>query len=112
MTKYREEYREERDMQQQNESQDEIRIAYRQTYVPVDEGLVYAFIPGTIIDVFVKKGQMVKKGDALCSMHAMKMDNIICATISGKIKAVNVKEEQNISKNDVLVEIVPCEKKK
>jgi biotin carboxyl carrier protein len=36
----------------------------------------------------------------------MKMDNQICAPMDGVIKAVNIKEGQNVSKNDVLIEIV------
>ena len=83
-----------------------IRTHYRQLYVKVAPGEIYAFIPGTIMKVFVEEGQKVKKGDALCSLHAMKMDNQICSTIDGVVKSVNIKEGQNVSKNDVLIEVV------
>ncbi|MDR1847909.1 MAG: biotin/lipoyl-binding protein [Bacteroidales bacterium] len=86
----------------------EPKMVYRQLYVKVSEGEVYAFIPGTIVDIFVRKNQNVKKGDVLCSLHAMKMDNNICAPIEGKIKSVNIKKGQNVSKNDILIEISPC----
>lgn len=89
-------------MSEKNKDQ---RAYYRQLYIKVDPGQIYAFIPGTIIDIFVKKGQSVKKGDAICSLHAMKMDNIITSTIDGKIKAINIKKGQVVSKNDVLIEI-------
>jgi biotin carboxyl carrier protein len=92
------------------DSNKESRTYYRQLYVKVEAGEIYAFIPGTIIDIFVKKGNIVKKGDALCSLHAMKMDNNICSTIDGKVKAINIKKGQNVSKNDVLIEIVSLEK--
>jgi biotin carboxyl carrier protein len=82
------------------------RTQYRQLYIKVAPGEVYAFIPGTIIKVFAEEGKKVKKGDVLCSLHAMKMDNQICAPMDGVIKAVNIKEGQNVSKNDVLIEIV------
>ena len=81
------------------------RTHYRQLYVKVAPGEIYAFIPGTIVKVFVEEGQEVKKGDILCSLHAMKMDNQICSTIDGKVKAINVKPGQTVSKNDVLIEI-------
>lgn len=83
-----------------------MRTHYRQLYVKVVPGEVYAFIPGTIMKVFVEEGQKVKKGDVLCSLHAMKMDNQICSAIDGVVKSVNIKEGQNVSKNDVLIEVV------
>jgi biotin carboxyl carrier protein len=90
----------------------EARTTYRQIYIKIAEGQIYAFIPGTIIDIFVKKGQLVSKGEPLCSLHAMKMDNNICSTIDGKVTAVNIKRGQNVSKNDVLIEVVPSPTKK
>ncbi|MDR0971617.1 MAG: acetyl-CoA carboxylase biotin carboxyl carrier protein subunit [Bacteroidales bacterium] len=88
------------------------RTYYRQLYITVDAGQIYAFIPGTIIDIFVRKNQKVKKGDRLFSLHAMKMDNDICATIDGTIKSINVKKGQVVTKNDVLVEIEEYEDEK
>lgn len=86
----------------------DIRTHYRQLYIKIEPGQIYAFIPGTIIDIFVKKGDKVKKGETLCSLHAMKMDNEICSTIDGTVRAINIKEGQIISKNEVLIEIEPC----
>ena len=82
------------------------RTHYRQLYVKVAPGEIYAFIPGTILDVFVKEGQEVKKGEPLCCLHAMKMDNQICSTIDGVVKSVNIEKGQTVSKNDVLIEVV------
>ncbi|MDR0790440.1 MAG: biotin/lipoyl-binding protein [Bacteroidales bacterium] len=86
---------------------EEARTTYRQIYIKINEGQVYAFIPGTILEIFVKKGQNVKKGEPLCSLHAMKMDNNICSTIDGKVHTINIKKGQNVSKNDVLIEVIP-----
>ena len=41
------------------------RTHYRQLYVKVAPGEIYAFIPGTIVKVFVEEGQEVKKGDII-----------------------------------------------
>lgn len=82
------------------------RSHYRQLYVKVAPGEIYAFIPGTIVNVLVEKGQKVRKGEVLCLLHAMKMDNQICSPMDGIVKAVNISEGQNVSKNDVLLEIV------
>lgn len=89
-----------------SEKKPDQRTHYRQLYIKVNPGEIYAFIPGTIIDVFVKKGELVKKGDPLCSLHAMKMDNIIGSTIDGKVKTINIKKGQVVSRNEVLIEIV------
>lgn len=83
----------------------ETRTHYRQLYVKVDPGEVYAFIPGTIVDIFVEKGAEVKVGDPLCSLHAMKMDNIITSPIEGKVESVNIEKEQVVTRNDVLIKI-------
>ena len=87
----------------------ENKTQYRQLYVQVPAGEVYAFIPGNIMNVFVEVGDKVKKGQALLSLHAMKMDNIICANIDGVIESINVIEGQAVSKNDVLINIKPFE---
>lgn len=83
----------------------ELRKHYRQLYVQVEPGEIFAFIPGTIMEIFVKKGDIVKKGTPLCSLHAMKMDNNICSTIDGIVKDINIKTGQSVSKNDVLIKI-------
>jgi biotin carboxyl carrier protein len=66
---------------------------------------VSAFIPGTIRDIFVKKGQKVKKGDNLLILEAMKMRNRIKAPIDGKVKKILVSENQIVIKNELLVEL-------
>lgn len=81
------------------------RTYYRQLYIKVEPGQIYAFIPGTIIDIFVKKGQKVKKGTPLCTLHAMKMDNEICSPVDGVVQTINIKKAQVVSKNDVLIMI-------
>ncbi|MBQ9254741.1 MAG: acetyl-CoA carboxylase biotin carboxyl carrier protein subunit [Bacteroidales bacterium] len=91
-------------------SENNLRKHYRQLYIEVEPGQIYAFIPGTIMEIFVKKGDKVTKGQPLCTLHAMKMDNNICSTIDGKVEKVNIKEGQSVSKNDVLISITREEK--
>ena len=45
-----------------------IRTHYRQLYVKVAPGEIYAFIPGTIMKVFVEEGQKVKKGEPMMKL--------------------------------------------
>jgi biotin carboxyl carrier protein len=69
-----------------------------------DKKKVTAFIPGTILKINVKEGQVVKEGTKLAILDAMKMKNRLMAPITGKIKLINVKEGQIVSKNEVLFE--------
>ncbi|MBN2892757.1 MAG: acetyl-CoA carboxylase biotin carboxyl carrier protein subunit [Bacteroidales bacterium] len=67
---------------------------------------IYAFIPGTIREIYFKSGKSVKKGDCILILEAMKMRNRVKAPIDGKIKIIHVKENQVVSKNYLLIEIV------
>ena len=76
----------------------------RKNYEKPDLSKLNSFIPGTIVDIFVKKGQEVNKGDDLLILEAMKMKNRIKAPIDGKIKSIKVKKTQVVPKNFLLIE--------
>ena len=63
---------------------------------------VSAPMPGTILDVKVSVGQSVKKGDVICVLEAMKMENDIPAPCDGVIASVNVQKGASVSANDVI----------
>ncbi|MDR1973675.1 MAG: biotin/lipoyl-binding protein [Bacteroidales bacterium] len=64
---------------------------------------IRAFIPGTILNVFVKVGDTVRKGDKLLVLDAMKMDNELVAPMDGTVKEVPIKKGQTVVKNELLV---------
>lgn len=70
-----------------------------------DPKLIDAVIPGTILDVFVKNGQQVKKGEILLILEAMKMQNQITMPFDGKIKKVNVVPDEVVKKKHIMIEI-------
>ena len=54
---------------------------------------IKAPMPGLILDLLVKDGQKVSKGDQLLILEAMKMENVIKAEGEGVIKSIEVKKE-------------------
>ena len=64
-----------------------------------------SIIPGTILNVFVKEGDIVKEGEPLLILEAMKMQNSILSTVSGQVVKINVAKDENVAKGAVLIEI-------
>lgn len=60
-------------------------------------------MPGNIVDVRVKPGDVVKSGSVLLILEAMKMENEILAPRDGKVAAVNVSKGVTVNSGDVLV---------
>ncbi len=72
-------------------------------------GEVSTAMPGQVVKVLVKEGQMVKQGEPLVILEAMKMENEFKATVDGIVKAIKVKEGETVEANSVLVELEPQE---
>ena len=62
-------------------------------------------MPGTILAVKVSASQAVKKGDTICVLEAMKMENDIPAPCDGTIASVNVQKGASVNAGDVLATI-------
>lgn len=64
---------------------------------------VKAPLPGVIIQVLSKPGDDVARGQTLCTLETMKMENAIKADKAGKITAVNVNSGQSVLQDEVLI---------
>lgn len=60
-------------------------------------------MPGLVLEVNVNPGSVVKKGDSLLILEAMKMENIIKSPADAIVKEVFVKPSEAIEKNVVLI---------
>lgn len=72
-----------------------------------EKELVKAPMPGKIIDVLVREGADVLRGEPLVVLEAMKMQNEIQSPVNGRVLNVVVKASMNVMKDDILVEIKP-----
>ena len=66
---------------------------------------VRAPMPGKLIDVLVREGSTILRGEPLVILEAMKMQNEIQSPVNGQIIKVLAKPNSNVMKDDILVEI-------
>lgn len=76
----------------------------RKKWEPINPKNIISAIPGTIVEIFVKNGSVVKAGDELLVFKAMKMNNTICAETDGVIKNVIVEVGSRITKGSIMIE--------
>jgi biotin carboxyl carrier protein len=77
----------------------------RKPYQPADPRIILSFIPGTVLEIFIKPGQNVSIGDDLMILDAMKMQNKLKCNMNGKVKSIAVKKGDKVSKGTVLLEL-------
>jgi biotin carboxyl carrier protein len=77
-------------------------------YVTPNPNHIYSFIPGTVIDIFVKTKQKVKEGETLLLLEAMKMQNQVRMPFDGQIVKIHVKKDHVIPKKYLMLEIKPA----
>lgn len=71
--------------------------------VPAGAETVKCPMPGKILSVAVTAGQAVKKGDLLCILEAMKMQNEIYAPHDATVSEVRVAANQTVATGEALV---------
>jgi acetyl/propionyl-CoA carboxylase alpha subunit len=64
---------------------------------------IRAPMPGLVLKILVTPGQLVKGGDPIVVLEAMKMENIFKASSDAVVKEIKVVEKRAVEKGEVLV---------
>jgi glutaconyl-CoA/methylmalonyl-CoA decarboxylase subunit gamma len=70
---------------------------------PKGTGSIKSPLPGVILDVFVREGDIVKMGQKLLMLEAMKMENNIEADKAGKVVSILKNKGDSVMEGDVLI---------
>lgn len=65
---------------------------------------IKAPMPGMVLNILVKEGDEVNKGDALIVLEAMKMENILKSPSHGIIKKIPISKGTAVEKNQILIQ--------
>lgn len=77
----------------------------REKYKPADPRIILSFIPGTVLEIMIKPGQHVSKGEDLMILDAMKMKNKLKSPMDGRVSSIAVNKGDKVSKGTVLLEL-------
>ncbi|MEI7504478.1 MAG: acetyl-CoA carboxylase biotin carboxyl carrier protein subunit [Paludibacter sp.] len=81
----------------------------RKVWVNASPYDIQSIIPGTILSIFVKEGDVVKEGAPLLILEAMKMQNRIEMPFTARIKKINVELGVRIPRETLMIELEPIE---
>ncbi len=62
-------------------------------------------MPGKILSIKVKVGDVIKKGDVMMILEAMKMENEVVALEDGTVASIDVSEGAMVEASDVLASL-------
>ena len=71
---------------------------------PDTSKLLLCPMPGLIVKIDVEVGDEVQEGQNLCTIEAMKMENILRAEKKGKVSKINASAGDSLAVDDVIIE--------
>ncbi|MEL7025618.1 MAG: acetyl/propionyl/methylcrotonyl-CoA carboxylase subunit alpha [Pseudomonadota bacterium] len=71
---------------------------------PDTSKLLLCPMPGLVVKIDVSVGDEVQEGQALCTVEAMKMENILRAERKGRVKAINAGPGDSLAVDEVIME--------
>ena len=75
----------------------------KEAEVSEGDNTIIAPIAGKVLDIRVKPGDSVNKGDTVMIIEAMKLENEIQSAYSGKVKDIVVSKGDDVRNKDVLI---------
>ena len=66
---------------------------------------IVAPIPGVILSIDINVGDVVKVGDRILVLEAMKMENNITSEKAGTVSAILVQKGQQVLQNELMIEL-------
>lgn len=79
------------------------KVITKQTTATTGGYAVKAPLPGVVVSVSVKVGDIVKAADTILMLEAMKMENAIHAGRDGKVASINVNAGDSVLEGNVLI---------
>lgn len=70
---------------------------------PKGTGSIKSPLPGVILEMFVKEGDIVKMGQKLLMLEAMKMENNIEADKAGQVVSILKNKGDSVMEGDILI---------
>jgi len=90
-------------VQVEDERERRLRMAAGQASKEEGKILLQAPMPGLVIDIQVKEGQEVDKGDVLVILESMKMQNELTAPRAGRITRIQTKMNEHVERKQILL---------
>ena len=59
-------------------------------------------MPGSVSKIVAKEGQVVKKGDVIIMLEAMKMQNEMASPVAGTVKSINVAVGESVKPGQIM----------
>jgi biotin carboxyl carrier protein len=82
------------------------KMGIKRTFETVNTD-IKAPMPGKVLDVMIKPGDTIEKGQPILILEAMKMENVLKADGPSKVKTICVSTHDSVESGQLLVELDP-----
>ncbi|MFK8045741.1 MAG: acetyl-CoA carboxylase biotin carboxyl carrier protein subunit [Crocinitomicaceae bacterium] len=80
------------------------KMGIKRTFEQVSSD-IKAPMPGKVLEVMVKSGDIIEKGQPLLILEAMKMENVLKADSAATIKSIIVGPSESVESGQLLIEL-------
>ncbi|AFD08088.1 biotin/lipoyl-containing protein [Solitalea canadensis] len=72
---------------------------------PKGTGMIKSPLPGKVLDIFVKQGDQISRGQTVICLEAMKMENNIISDRDGVVVAIHTQKGDTVLEGHKLIEV-------